>query len=170
MQAALPALSLLYELLGFRLRPSPFLMRKGFARWFGDWREQRVRETQDSVLGPLRLAEEDWWEATVATPNGDVGFKIGGKFEPDAALLAHARDIVHGFTEFEQMVARFLEEEAAHNTRMAAEIRQLAIEDVNLWWPKRPNDGMIYFKGPDPYRVWRCDYVLRKPRHLGFDS
>ncbi len=105
--------------------------------------------------------------------NKTVGFKIGGKGKPDAQLLVHAHDIVHSFPEFEQKVSAFLADEA-HNVkylrRFADEIRQLQIEHVNLVWPKRPDDGMIYFKGPDQFRVWRCDYVARKPRGLGFDS
>ena len=55
-------------------------------------------------------------------------------------------------------------------TQYADEIRQLAIQDVCLFWPDRPDDGMIYFKGPDEFKVWRCDYVARKPQGLGFDS
>jgi hypothetical protein len=50
------------------------------------------------------------------------------------------------------------------------EMAELTIEDVCLFWPDRPNDGMIYFHGPDETRVWRCDYVNREPRDLGFDS
>ena len=43
-------------------------------------------------------------------------------------------------------------------------------EDVWLFWPDRPDNGMIYFQVPDESRVWRCDYVSRKPRGPGFDS
>ena len=45
-----------------------------------------------------------------------------------------------------------------------------ALEGVCLFWPDRPDDGMIYFQGPDESRVWRCDYVSRKPRGPNFDS
>ena len=71
------------------------------------------------------------------------------------------------------MISEFLAEEARrvkHLKQFAHEIEQLRIEDVCLFWPKRPNDGMIYFKEPDRYRVWRCDYVGRKPKGLGFDD
>jgi hypothetical protein len=39
-----------------------------------------------------------------------------------------------------------------------------------LFWPHRPNDGMIFFDGPDECRCWRCDLIGRVPVGLGFDS
>jgi hypothetical protein len=57
-----------------------------------------------------------------------------------------------------------------HLAPFAGEIRQLVIEDVCLFWPTRPDDGMIYFKGPNAFRVWRCDYIGRTPVALGFDG
>ena len=76
---------------------------------------------------------------------------------------------------FSRKVADFLEREAremegARQPRPAEEIRQLTLESICLFWPDRPDDGMLYFDGPDEYRVWRCDYVDREPRALGFDS
>jgi hypothetical protein len=71
------------------------------------------------------------------------------------------------------MIQEFLQKEADQVKvlrRFAGEIRQLKIEHISLFWPKRHNDGMIYFRGPDKYRVWRCDYVDRKPKGLGFDD
>jgi hypothetical protein len=52
----------------------------------------------------------------------------------------------------------------------SGEIRQLRLEFVGLLWPDRPNDGLLYFNGPNEYRVWRCDYISRKPQILGFDD
>jgi hypothetical protein len=132
------------------------------------------RSVFDSVLGELRLSQNaTWWEGSTTVGSRSIGFKIGGEDEPDAKLIAHAHDIVRSLPEFEQLVSAFLAEEARavkHLTRFTDEIRQLTIEDVCLFWPHRPDDGMIYFKGPDEFRVWRCDYVARKPRGLGFDS
>ncbi len=132
------------------------------------------RSVTDPVLGELRLSENaQWWEGRVTIGNKTIGFKIGGKAKPDAALLAHAYDIVRSFPEFEQKVSAFLADEARtvrYLAKFTEEIRQLTIEDVCLFWPNRPDDGMIYFKGPDQFRVWRCDYVARKPQGLGFDS
>ena len=135
-----------------------------------DW----PRSVTDSVLGELRLSDEAaWWEGRATIGSKTVGFMIGGEGKPDARLIAHAHDIVRSLPEFEQSVSEFLAGEARtvkHLTRFTDEIRQLTIEDVCLFWPDRPDDGMIYFKGPDEFRVWRCDYVARKPRGLGFDS
>ncbi len=144
-------------------------MIKSLAQMFGG-RKKRIEEFQDAVLGTLRLAEENWWETTVAVADRSVGFKIGGESKPDSALIEHARDIVRGFAEFNKTVCEFLAMETRRIPGAADEIRQLVIQDVMLFWPKRPDDGMIYFKGPDKYRVWRCDYVGRKPRNLGFDD
>ena len=132
------------------------------------------RSVTDSVLGELRLSDDaTWWEGSTTVRNRTVGFKIGGESKPDTKLIAHAHDIVRSLPKFEQSVSAFLADEARtvkHLTRFADEIRLLTIEDVCLFWPERPEDGMIYFKGPDEFRVWRCDYVARKPRGLGFDS
>ncbi|SRR6266581_3531460 len=127
-----------------------------------------ITSFQDEVLGPLHLT--DGWEATVEINGKKLGFKIGGYIEPDAALMAHARDIVRSFAEFDRMVTEFLASEATRMPGAAYEIRQLALEEVVLSWPKRPDDGMIYFKGPHAYRLWRCDYIGRKPKGLGFDD
>jgi hypothetical protein len=131
----------------------------------------RTEKVEDAVLGPLHLSEdEDWWEATVVVGNKVVGFKIGGDSEPSHELIAHARDIVQRFDAFERMVAEFLAEEAHKQRPSAGEIQQLLIEDICLFWPERPDDGMIYFKGSDEFKLWRCDYVNRQPQGLGFDS
>jgi hypothetical protein len=42
--------------------------------------------------------------------------------------------------------------------------------DEGGWVPDRPGDGKIYFRGPDPHRVWRCDYIAGVARDLGFDD
>jgi hypothetical protein len=141
---------------------------------FGDPTADWPRSVTDAVLGELRLsADADWWEGRAAVGSKTVGFKIGGEGRPDAKLLAHAHDIVRSLAVFEQSVAAFLAAEArtvTHLTPYTDEIRQLTIESVCLFWPDRPDDGMIYFNGPDQFRVWRCDYIARKPRRLGFDS
>jgi hypothetical protein len=127
-------------------------------------------EFHDAVLGPLRLTDGGWWEANVEINGKTLGFGIGGSMQPDSVLIVHARDIVHSFDQFDRMVAEFLASEANRLSGAAHEIRQLVMEDVILYWPKRPNDGMIYFRGPDPYRGWRCDYIAGKPQALGFDD
>jgi len=135
-----------------------------------DW----PRTVIDPVLGELRLSDDaEWWEGHASVGSRTIGFIIGGEGKPDARLIAHAHDIVRSLPEFERLVSAFLADEARnvkHLRRFADEIGQLTIDDVCLHWPDRPDDGMIYFKGPDKYRLWRCDYVARKPRLLGFDD
>ena len=88
-------------------------MLKALAKIFGSKPKARNREHQDAVLGTLRLAEEDWWEASVMIDDRALGFKIGGDREPDAALIEHARDIVRTFPEFSKMINEFLASEAS---------------------------------------------------------
>lgn len=145
-------------------------MLKALAQMFAHKPKAPTQEHHDTVLGTLRETEEGWWEGSVAIAGRTLGFKIGGHAGPDALLIEHARSIVRSFAEFDKMVSEFLVSEAKRMPGAADEIRQLVIEDVMLCWPERPDDGMIYFKGPDEYRVWRCGYVGRKPRSLGFDD
>jgi hypothetical protein len=132
------------------------------------------RSVIDPVLGELQLSDDAmWWACSALVGSRTVGFKIGGESKPDARLIAHAHDIIRSSQEFERSVSTFLADEASRLkdlTRYAEEIRQLSIEDVCLFWPDRPDDGMIYFKGPDEFRIWRCDYIGRKLCGLGFDS
>src|SRR5688572_18820254 len=144
-------------------------IKKIFRDPTADW----PRSVTDSLLGELRLSDDaEWWEGHTTVGSKTVGFKIGGEGKPDAKLIAHAHDIVRSLPAFEQSVSGFLADEARttkHLTKFADEVQQLTVEDVCLFWPDRPDDGMIYFKGPDEFRVWRCDYVARKPQGLGFD-
>ena len=146
-------------------------MSKLLSRLLSGKPKVRTEKFEDDVLGALRLsAEEDWWEATVSTVNGIVGFKIGGDSAPSRVLIAHAQDIVRTFDDFVRIVGEFLAEEARRKRPYAEEIRQLRIEEVCLFWPERPEDGMIFFKGGNEFRVWRCDYIGGKPERLGFDD
>jgi hypothetical protein len=106
----------------------------------------------------------------VAVGDRKLGFKNGGDTSPDPKLLAHAHEIVAAFDEFRDRVSSFLTTKAARQLHEADEIRVLEIEEVCLFWPDRPDDGMIYFTNGDKGRLWRCDYVGRKPAGLGFDS
>ena len=138
---------------------------------FVDPTREWKKVVHDPVLGELQLNEDaTWWESVVGLSEQAITFQIGGEGEPDAALLAHAYDIIGRFGEFQRVVADFLNEEASRSRYWADEIRQLEIESVSLFWSKRPNDGMISFCGPDEYRLWRCDYVDRKPTGLAFDD
>ena len=127
-----------------------------------------VRVLEDPNLGTLRYdADLDGWRCKV----GDIKFHISGDLEPDIGLRAHAADIVHSPDAFLRRVRDFLEREAAQEPRWAKEVRSLTLDEVCLFWPKRPNDGMLYFAAPeDDGRIWRCDYIKREPIGLGFDS
>ena len=135
--------------------------------------KEPLREIVDPVLGLCVPDQaERWWRASVTLDGRQIAFLFGGDFEPDPALLAHARDIVGEFDAFERRVTEFLRQEAAgiDDPYARAEIEGLQIDEVCLFWPRRPNDGMIYFTGPSDDRLWRCDYVDRACRDLGFDT
>jgi hypothetical protein len=126
-----------------------------------------VREArQDPVLGPISPvdAAPEWF---VQVPGSDVTISIAGVAEPRQDMLAHAREIVGSFAEFRRRIAQFLQEQARTMPAWAPEIAQLELETIYLW---APDAGMIYFRGPDEYRVWRCDYAGGLPVGLGFDS
>jgi len=97
--------------------------------------------------------------------------EITGSSSPNSTLLAHARDVHCDAGAFSRSVSQFLRDQKQHFPSAAAdEIESLRIDVVGLWWPKRPNDGMIFFAGGKEGRVWRCDYIDRSPKGLGFDS
>jgi len=110
------------------------------------------------------------WFAEVRVDSDVVFFVIAGTAEPCPARVSHARDIVQSISKFREQLNIFLEAEARRLAPWAQEIAQLKLESINLWWPARPNDGMIFFNGPDEFRVWRCDYIARMPVGLGFDD
>jgi hypothetical protein len=134
-----------------------------------------VAETiSDPVLGTLTWSIEDeaWLSATEYYGMGFV-FQISGTPRPDGSLIRHAADIFTKREEFVQTVQQFLSEQTSSDRHFRAfkeEISGLKIERVCLFWPNRPDDGMIFFDGGLNHRVWRCDYVARTPKGLGFDS
>ena len=132
-----------------------------------------MRETVDPVLGRcIPDREEGWWRAHVEVGGHKLGFILGGDSEPDSRVLAHAREIVADFAFFERRVRDFLQKEAAAagDPTGADEITHLQLEDVCLFWPDRPGDGMLYFAGPENGPVWRCDYVRGVFQSLGCDT
>jgi hypothetical protein len=147
--------------------------------WLSRLKEWATRDAlgrvDDEQLGPLILNDggaDGCWVARVTAQGRPVCFEIGGRYEPDAALIERARDILKSFDRFAGEVAAFLASEAAQQEwePFAAEIRALAIRDIGLFWPERPDEGMIFFDGPDECRCWRCDLIGRVPMGLGFDS
>jgi hypothetical protein len=133
-----------------------------------------AEKVDDPVLGTLTWSKDD--EAWVSgADHADVGFvfMISGTPEPDKALLAHAAELLRRKDEFVAEVLAYVKSEGErvrHFSSYSEEIAGLSVEQVNLCWPERPDDGMISLSGGRDYRLWRCDYVARKPKGLGFDS
>jgi len=125
----------------------------------------------DPVLGELKPAEEGW-TVSVTKGNDDFRFTIGGMNVPDAALLAHAHDILREYDSFKKSIHDFIQAASVdYPDDVKAELAGLKIDDISLCWPGRPNDGMIFFSGEEnDGRVWRCDYIDRQPKSLGCDT
>ena len=133
----------------------------------------KAKRVEDPRLGVLVWSEDDAdWETSAEHGGAGFVFHIGGVSAPHEALLSHASDIQENKDDFARVVRQFLDNEARteHHASFRQEISTLAVESVVLGWPDRPNDGMIYFNGGEDDRMWRCDYVNREPRDLGFDS
>jgi hypothetical protein len=143
-------------------------------RWltksFASKNRAHVPDFEDAMLGRMQFVENRLWEAHVTIAGKRIGFSIKGQVEPNAVLLAHARDIVQNFADFESMISAFLAEEGRKMMMTPDQVRKLQIAQVSLCWPERPDDGMIYFDGLEQIGVWRCDYINRKPKRLGFDN
>ena len=140
------------------------------AKIFGARKEEHFPDFEDAVLGKMCFSRGGQWEARVIIADKQIGFVIAGHSRPNSALLSHARDIVEKFADFEREISEFLAREQNELRMIADEISLLKIDEVRLCWPERPDDGMIYFRGPEETRVWRCDYIGRKPQGLGFDD
>lgn len=125
----------------------------------------------DPVLGEMK-PDETGWTASVSNGDNSFEFTIGGSDRPDAALLAHAYEILNEYEAFKKMVTDCIEAEShEYPEEVKAELNGLEIDDISLFWPERPDDGMIFFRGPANYsRLWRCDYIARKPSGLGCDT
>lgn len=123
------------------------------------------------TLGPITYSEEDEAWLTDAS-HASLGFRFhfAGKEAPDTRLLPHAESVAHDPADFRRRITAFLDEEAKRLKDKDDTVRNLEIETLCLFWPDRPEDGMIYFSGGERYGVWRCDYKNRRPTGLGFDS
>jgi hypothetical protein len=130
----------------------------------------QVTAIEHPVLGTLTYdAGVEAWRCSYEP--GSFGFLIAGVSEPDARLVDHAVDLKENAAEFLAVVKSFLVGEASQQPQWSDEIRRLTLQEVCLFWPARPNDGMLYFATENETgRVWRADYVDRTPVGLGFDS
>ena len=126
---------------------------------------------QDEDLGLIQFnSEERIWDVQIPGSGSSWRLRIAGAAVPDPALLAHAREIAAKSEHFRELVASFLRREASTFPGAEDEVLSLQLESLNLFWPARPNDGMLFFEGGQEGRVWRCDYINRKPDGLSFDS
>jgi hypothetical protein len=125
----------------------------------------------DADLGELQPGESGW---TVRVSKGADSFEftIGGVNQPDAALLSHARDILRHYESFQRAVRQCVEAESRNfPEEVKAELAALEIDNISLFWPDRPDDGMVFFRGAaEDGPLWRCDYIARKPQGLGCDT
>jgi hypothetical protein len=97
---------------------------------------------------------------------------VGGRYEPDKQLLGNAHETFQHIDAFIDRVAAYLKMEAEQKMwqYFADEINALTISDINYWWPRKPNAGMIFFRGPDDCKVWHCDIDGSRFFGLAFDS
>ena len=128
----------------------------------------------DDVLGELRCdREKDGWIVPVAGSSAQPAWIIvvGGDDVPDAKLLEHARELAAAPEPLVSRTRALLEDFLLQHPEYGDEVRGLRISEVHLLWPDQPDDGIIYFDGPDvDERLWQCDYVGRMPRGVGFDD
>lgn len=129
---------------------------------------------EDPVLGIL-VPEEGGkgWRTRIQVDGREISFSVGGATEPNSPGLALAREIAQSFAAFEAGIVGFLKTEAEkyEDETRREEILQLEIEAIHVGYAKHPDSGMIFFKSPDQYRLWHCDFVNRRNlSRLVFDS
>lgn len=136
------------------------------------------REIDHPIIGKLNYSEDD--EAWFSDPNqNDAGFRllIDGDWDSDAesvspapGLIRWAEEIVGDANAFLAELQAFLESEKTGEKKVFSEdIDALEIDCVSLGPETRPGEGTVYFKELTEDRCWRCDYLNKKPRLLGFD-
>lgn len=142
---------------------------KWLARLLGKPAELR-EPVEDQILG--LVAWDPTAEVWVFPPHGARSFAIAlvGGLAPDSRLFPFARELHSNALAFQHTVSLALESEAARTPRSAEIIRALQLEVVDLSWPERPRDGMVYFRGAEQGPVWRFDLIDGQPVNLGCDT
>jgi hypothetical protein len=123
----------------------------------------------DEVLGTM-LWDEDEGGWVTRPVLASFRIVVAGTQGPDATLLPAARALTAHARKVAAEVSSLLEAFAHRLPEAASEVLALQIDAIHLNWPDRPGDGMIYFKGPDPNRLWRCDYIAGVAQCLCFDD
>jgi hypothetical protein len=146
------------------------MLRSIIRSLFGRARPPR-QPFHDAVFGDLKPGETGW---TVRVLKGmdTFEFTIGGVGRPDERLLAHAHDIFNDYDSFKKAVIECIEYESREfPSDVKSELAGLEVDNVSLFWPDRPDDGMIFFRGSEnDFGLWRCDLINRKPTGLGCDT
>jgi hypothetical protein len=128
---------------------------------------------RDPELGTLiRNKKAECWEGGFTAGDRAIDLVIDGHAEPDARLVARARELVKEFQALQLRLDDYLAQEATReeDPEFADEIRQLRVSAINLRSPKRPALAVIDFDGPDDGRFWYCEYVNGTLRDLRFDN
>jgi hypothetical protein len=131
-----------------------------------------VCRINDPILGELVINESSWWECMVLSKDGTIVLNVGGRYEPDEKLIETARETFMNIDMFIDKVTAYLKIESEQKLwgMHAQEINTLKIRDINYWWPRKPNAGMVFFNGPDEYKLWHCDIDGPRLYGLAFDS
>lgn len=125
----------------------------------------------DPTLGTTSFdAEESLWVARLEGDEGDLRISIAGDGMPDVRLLERARVVAADRLAFHRRMRSFLEREAANVWGHEVEVHSLRPQSLDLFWPERPDAGMVYFAGGAQGRVWRCDWIDGEPTGFGFDD
>jgi hypothetical protein len=127
---------------------------------------------RDPQLGKLiRNVKAEAWEGEFRVRDRTVEILIDGKEEPDAALVARARDLVTDFDNFERRLNDYLAETAkdwaSEAPELAADISALRLSSIKL---RSRESVLVDFDGPDVDVYWSCEYADGKFSGLDFDS
>jgi hypothetical protein len=127
---------------------------------------------RDPQLGTLvRNVKAEAWEGDFRVRDRTVEILIDGKKEPDAALVARARELVADFDNFERRLNDYLadtaKEWASDEPELAADIGALRLSSIKL---RARQSVLVDFDGPDEDVYWSCEYADGKFRGLDFDS
>jgi hypothetical protein len=133
---------------------------------------ERKSLVEHPSLGTLTYDESsDAWRCVVRLGSSSLSFRMKGQNAPDDRLLAHAASIAEDAPAFLASVNTFLASEAIKLPKWAEEIGSLKVKEICLFWPSRPNDGMLFFSTPtDVGRYWHADYIERRLVGLAFDG
>jgi hypothetical protein len=127
---------------------------------------------RDPQLGTLiRNVEAEAWEAGFKVRDRTVELLIDGKQEPDAELVARARELVADFTNFERRLNDYLaqtaQDWASEAPELAADIRTLRLASIKL---RTRQTILVDFDGPDVDVYWSCEYKDGEFSDLDYDS